>query len=134
MKYFTSLLALAASVSSMATEPVVSYDGFKVLRVPFENKQATSTFNKISSPLGIKILEGGTSDGFADIAIPHKMLGLFESKMAGLTSLENVIHEDLGKDIREESVYEPYVGMFPSLSPRNNARLDSIPYIHCIDF
>lgn len=112
MKYLAALLTIFAGASAAATtEPVVSYDGYKVFRVPVATKQFAATLDKLSTTLGLSMWKPAYEAGdHADIAVPPTMLGVFQSKVAGL-NLE-VMHEDLGKSIAQENTFQAYDGQY----------------------
>lgn len=110
MKYSTVFLSLLAGASAAATEPVINYDGYKVFRVPVATEEFGATLDKLSSSLGLSVWKNAYGPGdHADIAVPPSVLSAFQRKAAGLTNLE-VMHENLGQSIAEESTFQAYDG------------------------
>lgn len=111
MRYIAALLAAVATATAWSAEPVVSYDGYKYIRVPLDSQRSLVDFSRVTQTLGVKILDERPMQGYADVAVSKELMEAFESRMAGIASLDNVIHEDMGKDIAAaEAAYEPYQG------------------------
>ncbi|KJZ70245.1 hypothetical protein HIM_10359 [Hirsutella minnesotensis 3608] len=107
MKSFTVLSSLlaAALAAVMPTPTRISYDGYKVFRVPVRTQ--TSHVNDVVEKLGLSFWQPASRKGaFADIQVPPGQLDAFHREMQGLELI--TMHEDLGKAIAAETAYEIY--------------------------
>lgn len=110
MKVLALALACAALTSAVSVPPKVTYDGFKVYRVSVGSKVAA-----VKSMISKLQLESWTgkpkADGVIDLMVPPTQVEKFEADTADL-SIE-VMHEDLGLSIAEESQVSVYAGKTP---------------------
>ena len=108
MRLIVTYLALAAVASAAAVEPrAVSYDGFKVVRIPVGTDASKVT--EIVNKLQLKTWKGAPKAGaFADIMVPPSQIEAFNTEIAGMEAV--TMHEDLGASIAEESNYAAYAG------------------------
>lgn len=108
MKSSTALLALISLGSAAVLQPrKVSYDGFKVIRIPVGTDASKMT--EIVSRLGLKTWTGAPRAGaFADIVVPPAQIAAFEKETEGMEAA--TMHEDLGVSIAKESDFDIYAG------------------------
>ncbi len=111
MKYLAALSGLLALASTaVIDQPRVSYDGYKVVRVPVGTDASKVT--EIVTKLKLKTWGGAPRAGrYADIVIPPQQIAAFDSETAGMEVI--IMHEDLGASIERESTYSLYSGMSP---------------------
>lgn len=103
--FLLSLLTLAAS----AANAQVSYDGYKVFRVPSESEEAALDLQNVISTLELETWKQPMKAGaFADIMVPPDKLTKFESLVGDKNPI--VMHEDLGSSIAEEGTFDSYQG------------------------
>jgi hypothetical protein len=108
MKSLLFFLPLFALASAFAVPGKVSYDGYKVIRLAVGNNVAQ--VNDIIDKLSLSTWKGGPkANGFADIVIPPRQIQSFYESTAHMSS--EVMHNDLGASIAEESKFDVYVGM-----------------------
>lgn len=99
-----------ASAATLLEPRKVSYDGYKVVRLPVGNQVAK--VNNIVSKLGLATWKGAPRKGaFADIVVPPSQIAAFSEEVAGIDTI--IMHEDLGASIAEESGFEIYAGLSP---------------------
>ncbi|EEP81002.1 conserved hypothetical protein [Uncinocarpus reesii 1704] len=101
MKSFAILSTLVASVLAATVPNTVSYDGYKVVRIPTEEDNHAQVV-KVIENLKLdtwKFPKRAGSD--ADIVIPPEQLEAFNKAIAGLKV--EIMHEDLGASIEDES-------------------------------
>lgn len=108
MRTFAIFLTLVAVASAVAVKPrAVSYDGFKVVRIPVGTDASKVT--EIVNKLQLKTWKGAPKAGaFADIMVPPSQLEAFNKEITGMEAI--TMHEDLGASIAEESNFAPYAG------------------------
>lgn len=110
MKAMLPWLLAAASWAAAAPPPPptrVSYDGFKVFRVPVGG--SAQRVNDVVARLGLDVWQPASRKGaFADIEVPPAKLDNFGRAMAGLELL--TMHDDLGRSIADEASFDVYAG------------------------
>lgn len=90
-------LAVVAVVAEVEPEPVTSYDGYKVVRLP-----TGVDLNKVASLVGALGLETWTMTGsFADVMVPPAQWETFHAETAGLAG-SRTLYEDLGVAVASE--------------------------------
>ncbi|KAF4506597.1 hypothetical protein G6O67_006665 [Ophiocordyceps sinensis] len=108
MKAMLPWLLAAASWAAAAPPPTptrVSYDGFKVFRVPVGG--SAQRVNNVVARLGLDVWQPASRKGaFADIEVPPAKLDNFGRAMAGLELL--TMHDDLGRSIADEASFDVY--------------------------
>lgn len=98
MKSLSVLLAVFAAVSTAK----VSYDGFKVYRLPAETETSILEIEKIVSSLELETWKMPRKTGtYADVVVPPGKLAEFQSLVEGKNAL--VMHENLADSIEQES-------------------------------
>jgi len=105
----TSALGLASSaaVRSEAQSAKVSYDGYKVVRLPVGTDASKVT--EIVQKLGLSTWKGKPRAGaFSDIVVPPSQVDAFHSEIDGMDFV--TMHEDLGASIAEESKFNTFAG------------------------
>lgn len=112
---FASLLATAAA---MPAEGKVSYDGYKVFRVPVMENDVPY-LQSVIQRLNLSTWKAPKKGAFSDIQVAPNQLGAFERAMRG-RSFE-VMHEDLGASIADEGNFQAYAGK--SCSPQSSFEL-----------
>ncbi|PHH93354.1 hypothetical protein CDD83_5908 [Cordyceps sp. RAO-2017] len=108
MKSLLVLPSLLAAVSAAVTPTPtqVSFDGYKVFRVPVRTQ--VQRVNEVVEKLDLSFWQPASRKGaFADIQVPPNKVDDFRHAMEGLELI--TMHEDLGKSIAEEAVFEAYV-------------------------
>ncbi|KAJ9136841.1 Zinc carboxypeptidase [Pleurostoma richardsiae] len=101
---------LLATLSSVVTCAVIqpgkiSYDGYKVVRVPVGTD--ASKITDIVSELQLKTWKGAPRAGaFADIVVPPSQAAAFANAISGMDAI--TMHENLGQSIAEESDFTAY--------------------------
>ncbi|PHH73839.1 hypothetical protein CDD82_5244 [Ophiocordyceps australis] len=111
-KTLFSCLALLAAVATAEpadtpSEEPVSYDGFKVFRVPVTGDP--QRINDVVSQLNLAFWQPASrKDAFADIEVPPDSLDAFNKEMETDGIQVTVMHEDLGKSISDEATYSVY--------------------------
>ena len=122
MKFATAAAALFLAPLSLASavpklERKITYDGYKVYRIATHH-DAKSVKSKLASFAAVPF--NHNTNEHLDVAIPGGEVAAFEA----LGFETEVMHEDLGADIREESTYAAYQGEFESparVSPSNHS-------------
>ena len=106
MKVFAAVAAFVAAASAAAVPATpVSYDGYKVFRVPVGKSAAP--IDAIIKKLELETWEYTRQPGsFADLVVSPDKLKLFERQAANLGAV--VMHEDLGASIAEESAFTTF--------------------------
>ena len=106
MKVFAAVAAFVAATSAAAVPATpVSYDGYKVFRVPVG--KSTAPIDAIIKKLELETWEYSRQPGsFADLVVSPNKLELFEKQAAKLGAV--VMHEDLGASIAEESAFTAF--------------------------
>ncbi len=94
-------LALAGAVPKL--ERKINYDGYKVYRISTHH-EAESIKSKLASFAAVPF--NRNTDEHLDVAIPGGEVAAFEA----LGFETEVMHEDLGADIREEGTFAAYEG------------------------
>lgn len=102
-----SLLGLASA--AVLQQPKVSYDGYKVVRVPVG--MDASKVTDMVSKLGLSTWKGAPKAGsFADIVVAPSKLDAFTKATEGMQV--HVMHENLGESITKESEFPAFSGMY----------------------
>ncbi|KAK2616658.1 hypothetical protein QQS21_000481 [Conoideocrella luteorostrata] len=105
MKAVAALSSLLAAAAAVSAETPVSYDGHKVFRIPVLDDG--SHIQKLVDQLHLEVWQPPSKKGaFADIQVAPDQLIAFEKAMEG-RRLE-VMHENLGDSIAEESTFQTY--------------------------
>ncbi|KAH7020770.1 uncharacterized protein B0I36DRAFT_252034 [Microdochium trichocladiopsis] len=106
MKLLLSVYGLLGLVSAAALQPrKVSYDGFKVVRVPVG--MDASKVTDIVSQLGLSTWKGAPQAGrFADIVVAPEKFDAFTKATQGMEV--SVMHENLGESIAQESEFPDF--------------------------
>ncbi|KAK5995388.1 Metallocarboxypeptidase A-like protein [Cladobotryum mycophilum] len=106
MKSLAILSAFLATASAAAIQPPrVSYDGYKVFRVPVG--EHVERVNDVASKLDLQTWKAAKKAGaFADFAVHPDKLDAFHKEVGDLKPI--VMHEDLGASIAEESSLSVY--------------------------
>ncbi|KAK3331626.1 carboxypeptidase A2 [Cercophora scortea] len=100
-----ALLTVASAAVSRPKDQKVSYDGYKVYRVAVAHE--VNKVNNIVKDLGLSTWKGAPRAGaFSDIVVPPTQVDAFTKAIAGLDA--EVMHEDLGASIAEESTFQTY--------------------------
>src|SRR5438105_988076 len=108
MKSLLFCLLLFALASAFAVPGKVSYNGYKVVHLAVGNNVAQ--VNDIIEKLSLSTWKGGPkTNGFADIVIPPHQIQSFYESTAHMNT--EVMHDDLGASIAEESEFSVYAGM-----------------------
>ena len=94
-------LGLASAVPKL--ERKITYDGYKVYRIATHH-DAKSVKSKLASFAAVPF--NHNTNEHLDVAIPGGEIAAFEA----LGFETEVMHEDLGADIREEGAYAAYQG------------------------
>jgi murein tripeptide amidase MpaA len=98
-----SLVTAATAAAVPASDTVVSYDGFKVYRVPVG--ESAAPIDDLIEKLELQTWEYSRQPGsFADIVVSPEKIELFEQQTAGLGAV--TMHEDLGASIVAESAVD----------------------------
>lgn len=98
---------LAAGAWAAATPARVSFDGYKVFRVPVRDE--AQRVNDVVARLGLGVWQPASRKGaFADIEVPPSKVDDFAREMQGLELI--TMHEDLGRSIADEASFEVYAG------------------------
>ena len=101
----SALCTLAAGVALESRR--VSYDGYKVVRLAVGSD--ASKVNEIVDRLQLTTWKGKPRAGaFADIVVPPSQIGAFDAATAGMEA--QVMHNDLGLSIADESNFATYAG------------------------
>lgn len=120
MKHLTLILsALSLAIASPYIQPrQVSYDGYRVFRVPvgLDASKVTEIVDKLELDTWKAPNKAGA---FADVVVAPEKLQAFNDEVAGIEGIE-VMHEDLGASILAEQ--EPAVDV---LSERAAAAINS---------
>ncbi|PHH62611.1 hypothetical protein CDD81_6845 [Ophiocordyceps australis] len=103
-----TLLAAAATAAPTDTpEDAVSYNGFKVFRVPVQGDP--QRINDVASQLNLTFWQPASRKGaFADIEVPPAMVDAFNKEMETDGTQVTVMHEDLGQSISDEATFGVY--------------------------
>lgn len=118
MKSFLAALLLGAAplaAASPAPAPQsssqrVSYDGYKVFRLPVGTD--ASKVAGIVDRLGLSTWKGAPRAGsFADVVVPPAQVDAFRGEIAGMEAVVTM-HEDLGASIAEEASFQAYAGKY----------------------
>ncbi|KAH7313752.1 zinc carboxypeptidase [Stachybotrys elegans] len=97
------VIAAVATLVATAAAATVSYDGYKVYRVPVG--ESADDIDAIIEKLGLSTWEHSRQPGsFADVVVPPETIELFEKEAADLGAV--TMHEDLGASIAEESAID----------------------------
>ncbi|RCI15910.1 hypothetical protein L249_1762 [Ophiocordyceps polyrhachis-furcata BCC 54312] len=110
MKSSTMLSCLLAAAATWATtaaaeEIKMSFDGFKVYRVPVGAK--VGHVNSVAKDLGLDFWQPAFREGvFADVEVPPGKVTAFLAAMQGFELF--VMHEDLGKSMDVEAAFAVY--------------------------
>ncbi|KFA72564.1 hypothetical protein S40288_06867 [Stachybotrys chartarum IBT 40288] len=97
--------AAFATLFAAASASAVSYDGYKVYRVPVG--ESADDINALVSRLGLDTWENsGLPGSFADVVVAPDQIEIWEQESAGLGA--EVMHEDLGASIAEESAVDSF--------------------------
>lgn len=97
--------AAFATLFAAASASAVSYDGYKVYRVPVG--ESADDINALVSRLGLDTWENSGLPGtFADVVVAPDQIEIWEQESAGLGA--EVMHEDLGASIAEESAVDSF--------------------------
>jgi murein tripeptide amidase MpaA len=117
MKAFATVAAFVAAVSAAAVPAApVSYDGYKVFRVPVG--ESAAPIDAVIEKLDLQTWEYSRKPGsFADLVVSPEKLDLFEKEAANLGAV--TMHEDLGVSIAEESAMDAF-GSFDDVSAMAN--------------
>jgi len=115
MKFSAAAALLVAPLAALAgavpkVERKITYDGYKAYRIA-THRDAKSVTDKLA-PLAVVPYNQNTDD-HVDVVIPPGTIAAFEA----LGFKAEVLHEDLGADIRAEGVFAPYQGEFESSDP-----------------
>lgn len=118
MKLLLSLYSLLGLASAAALQSrKVSYDGFKVVRVPVG--MDASKVTDIVSKLGLSTWKGAPQAGrFADIVVSPDRLDDFTKATQGMEV--EVMHENLGESIAQESEFPAFSGIYQASFPRRS--------------
>jgi hypothetical protein len=123
MKLLAVSLASVALVSALAAPKQVSYDGWKVYRVSVGEDKAKLK-NAVSN-LQLGIWKGSVDTSkIVDVAVPPTLVKEFAAQNLSA----EVMHENLGVSIAEESTFSVYAGKYPrrSFSPVFNLDPDPL--------
>lgn len=109
MKATAALFGLLATASAAAVNQKVSYDGYKVFRVPSATKAHAEKLQKVTADLGLQPWEAPFKSGtYSDVAVPPSQLAKFQELIGEMNPI--VMHENLGQSIAEESTHSIYAG------------------------
>lgn len=109
MKTTTAVFGLLATASAVAISSKVSYDGYKVFRVPSVSHADAAKLEKVTADLGLQPWQTPFKKGtYNDIAVPPSKLSQFHELVGDMNPV--VMHEDLGHAINEEGNYHTYAG------------------------
>lgn len=109
-----SLLVGVVSGAALSNSNAVSYDGYKVVRLPVGPN--ASKLTEIISTLGLSTWKGAPrANSFADIVVSPSQAAAFEEATADYDAV--VMHEDLGASIAAESSEVDSSSKHPGLSP-----------------
>lgn len=115
MKALVVLSTLVACGSARAVESKVSYDGYKVFRVPVVDDG--SHIQSVMDTLKVISWQPPTRKGaFADIQVAPSQLEAFNKAMQGHEVI--TMHENLGNSIAEEGTFHAYAGMYETAMDR----------------
>lgn len=107
MKAVALLASVLATAAALPAEGPVSYDGHKVFRIPVmdDGTQIQSLVDR----LNLNTWQPPSKKGaFADVQVAPSQLAAFERAMKGRTY--EIMHENLGKSIADEGVFQTYAG------------------------
>ena len=105
---FTILSLLVAGALAGPIVQRTSYTGSKVFRVSLTSKADVTRMTSLINSMGLDMWTHDISKGkHVDVMVAPNDVQKFQRKVQGLVT--NVMHEDLGKSIEEESKFEPYV-------------------------
>lgn len=110
MRSVLSLALLAANVVTAAVVSPFDYSGYKVIRVPTQ-KDNVKEVQRIITDLNLDTWKYPKSEGQnADIVVPPSQISSFMERISGMNI--EMMHEDLGMSIRNETSFEAYSGKF----------------------
>lgn len=103
-----ALVAITASaLDAAASNP--SYHGHKVFRIPVADEEDGLLMQNLVDKLGLAVWQPPSKKGaFADMQVPADQLRAFGKAMEHRNVI--IMHEDLGKSIRNESKFHDYAG------------------------
>ncbi|KAF5131381.1 Metallocarboxypeptidase A-like protein [Metarhizium anisopliae] len=105
MRVVAFFAGLVATAATMPAESPVSYDGYKVFRVPVVDDG--THIQSLIDHLNLNVWQPPSKKGaFADIQVAPSQLAAFENAMKG-RSFE-IMHEDLGDSIAREGTIQAY--------------------------
>ncbi|KAK2741465.1 hypothetical protein FQN57_005598 [Myotisia sp. PD_48] len=108
------LLLLAVSLTSAAVPQPVDYSGYKVFRLPTEEKNVKE-IQRIIKDLHLDTWKYPWKSGLnADIVVPGNRVDSFLKRIDGMERV--VMHKDLGQSIVNESRFETYQAGAPNIT------------------
>lgn len=108
MRSVLSFALLAANVVSAAVLTPFDYSGYKVVRVPTQ-KGNVKEVQRIITDLNLDTWKYPKAEGQnADIVIPPSQIPSFMERISGMD--REIMHEDLGMSISNETTFEAYSG------------------------
>lgn len=108
MKAATLISAFITTAAAVAVKPqTVSYDGYKVFRVPVGNNvvQVNSIIEKLDLQTWKSVKKAGA---YADIVVAPHQLKAFNELAQDIEIIP--MHDDLGTSIAKESNFQSYAG------------------------
>lgn len=115
MKYSGPLIAFVAVAAAAAIDQKVSYDGYKVVRIPLANLEEGRAALNLIEEMDLQPWKSPYAAGdFTDLILSPSQIKQFENRYAAASfSGMTVMHEDLGLSIAQENnVTDTYQRMY----------------------
>lgn len=117
MKYSGALVTFFTAAAAVAVDQKVSYDGYKVIRIPLANIDDGHAALKLIDDMGLEPWKAPYAGGdFTDLILSPSQLAEFNVRASSFSETK-VLHEDLGLSIAQENnVTDTYVRKCISIS------------------